>query len=115
MVRIWEITLEEVIRGEALTELLICCVVWTLVALVLNVKVDASGCPVLGNFLAIKHHLEFRDARPLHATHGLRSFGYGVLRGLRISMTFCGMLHLLQAGDEYIGNSRTVGEFGPST
>src|SRR6266404_3462245 len=32
-----------------------------------------------------------------------------------ISMTFCGMLHLLQAGDEYIGNSRTVGEFGPST
>src|SRR6266446_4440927 len=44
-----------------------------------NLKVDSSGCPVLGNFLAVKHHPEFRDARPLHAAHGFRGFGNGIL------------------------------------
>jgi hypothetical protein len=49
--------------------------------LALNFKVDASGCPVLGNFLAVNHHLEFRNARPLHAAHGLGGFGNGILGG----------------------------------
>src|SRR6266852_9653432 len=49
--------------------------------LALNFKVNASGGPVLGDFLAVKHHLEFRNARPPHAAHGLGGFGNSILGG----------------------------------
>src|SRR5260370_14268786 len=49
--------------------------------LALNFKVNASSCAVLGNFFAVKHHLEFRNARPPHAAHGLGGFGNGILGG----------------------------------
>src|SRR6266446_6013334 len=54
-----------------------------------NFKVDASGCPVLGNFLAVKHHLEFSYPRPLHAAHGLRCLCNGVLGGLSKALLRC--------------------------
>src|SRR5258707_2321702 len=49
--------------------------------LALNFKVNASSCPVLGNFFAVKLHREFRNARPPHAAHSLGGFGNGILGG----------------------------------
>src|SRR4029077_3032639 len=51
------------------------------------------------SFLAINQHFKFSHARPLHAAHGLRGFGNGILSGFGEALF--GRTHNL---DDFLGH-----------
>src|SRR5713226_6646630 len=65
----------------------------------LDVKVDARRRAVFGDLLAINHHFKLRHSRPLHAAHGLRGFGNGILSGFGEALF--GRTHNL---DDFLGH-----------